>query len=115
MVTKSVSDLAVAARQHLRRKKVASPGVSALKQFFEIIYLASLKTEEGRPLQLRVALVDPNRRVFMANPFFSSVYCLFALFFVLPSFVFSNLQPLFRKHPGGGMVHACVGAACIAD
>jgi hypothetical protein len=28
---------------------------------FEVIYFASLKTEEGRPLQLRISLVDPKR------------------------------------------------------
>jgi hypothetical protein len=62
VATKSVSDLAVAVWRHLRQKQVASPRVSALRQFFEIVYLASLKTEEGRPLQLRVALVDPDNR-----------------------------------------------------
>lgn len=62
MATKSVSDLAVAVRRHLRRKHVTSPSVNNLKRFFEIIYLASLKTEEGRPLQLRIALVDPHNR-----------------------------------------------------
>jgi hypothetical protein len=62
MATKSVSDLAVAVWHHLGRKQVTSPSVSTLKQFFEIIYLASLKTEERRPLQLRIALVDPKNR-----------------------------------------------------
>jgi hypothetical protein len=55
------------------------------------------------------------RRVSVANPFFSSICRLFALYLHLSPFVFINLEPLFPKHPGGGMVHACVGADCIAD
>src|SRR5260370_34082185 len=62
MAIKSVSDLATAVWHHLRRKQVASPSINTLKQFFELVYLASLKTEEGRPLQLRIALIDPNNR-----------------------------------------------------
>ncbi len=62
MATKSVSDLAKAVKQHLRRKQATSPSVTVLTQFFEVIYLASLKTEEGRPLQLRIAMVDPGNR-----------------------------------------------------
>ena len=41
-------------------------------------------------------------RVSVVNPLLSSVCSLFALFLRLPSFVFSNLEPLSAKHPGGG-------------
>jgi hypothetical protein len=37
-----------------------SPGISALTKLFEVVYFTSLKTEEGKPLQVRVALVDPS-------------------------------------------------------
>ena len=60
LATKSVADLGVAVRQHLIRKGASPPRVTLLAHLFEIIYLASLKTEEGRPLQLRIALVDPS-------------------------------------------------------
>jgi hypothetical protein len=35
-------------------------GVRLLAHLFEVVYFASLKTEEGKPLQLRVAFVDPD-------------------------------------------------------
>lgn len=60
MISKTVSDLASVVDHHLRSHRIPSPGVRTLSRFLEIIYLASLKTEEGRLLQLRVALVDPN-------------------------------------------------------
>ncbi len=60
MRTKSVTDLARAIDSHLKRAGVSPPGVRTLIQFFEVIYFASLKTEEGKPLQLRIALVDPS-------------------------------------------------------
>src|SRR5690348_6488097 len=74
------------------------------------------KQGEGGPsrsrhhIQPRILRRDPRNRpaslrafcVSVANPFLSSVWPLFA-FFLHPSlFVFSNLQPLFAKHPGGG-------------
>ncbi len=40
--------------------------------------------------------------VSVVNPLLSSVCSLFALFLRPPSFVFSNLEPLSAKHPGGG-------------
>ncbi len=49
-----------------------------------------------RPASLRALCVS------VANPFLSSVWRLFALFLHPSFFVFSNLQPLFAKHPGGG-------------
>jgi hypothetical protein len=39
---------------------------------------------------------------FLSIPLSSAACRLLALVFALPSFVFSNLQPLFQKHPGGG-------------
>ncbi len=36
------------------------------------------------------------------NPLFSSICSLFVHLLPLPSFVFSSLEPLFAKHPGGG-------------
>jgi hypothetical protein len=62
LATKSVSDLAASVKRHLNRKRQVSPSVKVLTQFFEVVYLASLKTEEGRPLELRIALVDPHNR-----------------------------------------------------
>ena len=62
MPTKSVSDLARVVDRRLNRDGVSSPGVRALTQLLESVYLTSLKTEEGRPLQVRIVLVDP------ANP-----------------------------------------------
>src|SRR5260370_40216966 len=39
------------------------------------------------------------------SPFLSILWSLFALFFHTPPFVFNSLQPLFRKHPGGGTLY----------
>ena len=44
-------------------------------------------------------------RVSVVNPLLSSVCSLFALFLRPPSFLFSNLEPLFAKHPGGGYLN----------
>jgi hypothetical protein len=62
MPTKSVSDLVRVVARRLRRDAIPSPSASALTKLFETVYFTSLKTEEGQPLQARVALVDP------ANP-----------------------------------------------
>ncbi len=59
MRTKSVSDLVTAVDRRLKREG-ASPGRKALTRLFEIVYFTSLKTEEGRPVQVRLALVDPS-------------------------------------------------------
>jgi hypothetical protein len=56
----SVAQLVRAVDRHLKRDGSASPGVRALTEFFKVVYFTSLKTEEGKPLQLRVALVDPD-------------------------------------------------------
>jgi hypothetical protein len=60
MSSKSVIDLAKSVDSYLRQASAYSPGVSTLSRFFEVAYFASLKTEEGKPLQLRIALVDPS-------------------------------------------------------
>src|ERR1700722_14041384 len=59
MRAKSVSDLARAVDRRLQRDRIASLGVHKLRALFEVVYFASLKTEEGKPLQVRVALIDP--------------------------------------------------------
>jgi hypothetical protein len=59
---KSISDLVAAVHQYLKSHEVYSPGPRVLRPLFDTINLASLKTEEGKPLQLRVALVDPKDR-----------------------------------------------------
>src|ERR1019366_3940717 len=41
----------------LKRTRV-SPGVRILSRLLEIVYLTSLKSEEGQPLQLRIFLVN---------------------------------------------------------
>ena len=56
--TSITSNLAWVVHRHLERQ---SPGIRLLTTFFETIYLASLKTEEGKPLQMRLVLVDPIR------------------------------------------------------
>jgi hypothetical protein len=62
MSAKSVVDLARTVEKHLKRSGARSPGVVTLARFLEVVYFASLKTEEGKPLQLRVALVDPKNQ-----------------------------------------------------
>lgn len=56
----SVTDLARIVDLNLRRARVRSPGKRILSKLFEIVYFTSLKTEEGRSLQIRLVLVDPN-------------------------------------------------------
>ena len=59
MATKSVSDLVRAVDRRLKQDGVTSPGVQSLTHLFDTVYFTSLKTEEGKPLQMRVVLVDP--------------------------------------------------------
>jgi hypothetical protein len=58
MRAKSISDLAQAVDQRLMRDG-NSPGLGALTRLFEVVYFTSLKTEEAKPVQVRIALVDP--------------------------------------------------------
>jgi hypothetical protein len=55
----SVLDLANVLDQYLKKSGIRSPGQRLLTQFLEVVYFASLKTEEGKPLQLRISFVDP--------------------------------------------------------
>jgi len=54
-----VSELARAVNRSLERHGVRSPGTTVLARLFQTVYLTTLKTEEGAPLQMRVALIDP--------------------------------------------------------
>lgn len=40
---------------------VPTPKLEALDAIFNILFFASLKTEEGRPIQFRVFYIDPDR------------------------------------------------------
>jgi hypothetical protein len=58
----SIADLAKAVHVRLKASGVPSPGLNRLVLLLEVVHFTSLKTEEAKPLQLRIALVDP------ANP-----------------------------------------------
>src|SRR5260370_18448078 len=60
MPTKSISDLGRVVDQRLKHDGVPSPGVRALIELLDAVYFTSLKTEEGKPLQIRIVLVDPS-------------------------------------------------------
>jgi hypothetical protein len=57
--TKSIRDLVKVVDRRLTRDGGQSPGLRVLTNLFEAVYFTSLKTEEGKPLQVRAALVDP--------------------------------------------------------
>ena len=56
----SIPDLAEVVDAHLKKVGTSSPGVRALNELLEVVHFTSLKNEEARPLQLRVALVNPD-------------------------------------------------------
>ena len=58
MRAKSISDLARTVHERLKRDR-SSPGTGVLARLFEVVYFTSLKTEEGKPVQVRIAVVDP--------------------------------------------------------
>jgi hypothetical protein len=58
--TKSIRDLARVVDRRLKRDGEVSPGITPLTRLFEVVYFTSLKTEEGRTLQVRVSFVDPS-------------------------------------------------------
>lgn len=58
--TKSIRDLARVVDRRLRRDGEATPGVTGLTRLFDAVYYTSLKTEEGKPLQVRVSFVNPD-------------------------------------------------------
>jgi hypothetical protein len=62
MAINPILGLAQTVDRRLRQTGDESPGVRRLTKLFEVIHFTSLKTEEGKTLQLRIALVDP------ANP-----------------------------------------------
>ncbi len=59
MATNPILRLAQTVDRRLRQAGDKSPGVRRLTKLFEVIHFTSLKTEEGKTLQLRIALVDP--------------------------------------------------------
>lgn len=59
MAIKSVSDLAKEIQLHFKRRRLRPPRRLVLESLLEAAYLASLKTEEGDSLQMRLVLVDP--------------------------------------------------------
>ncbi|HEX3094133.1 MAG TPA: hypothetical protein VHW72_15975 [Candidatus Angelobacter sp.] len=62
MSANSIQNLARVVDRCLKSFDVLSPGIRALTRLFETLFFATLKTEEGKPLQFRIVLVDP------ANP-----------------------------------------------
>lgn len=58
MEANSISDLVATVHRNLKREG-ASPGLKVLTKLVEVVYFTSLKSEEGRPVQVRIALVDP--------------------------------------------------------
>lgn len=54
-------DLAFAVRSELLARKVDCPPFEVFAELFECMYLASLKTEESRPVLFHVAYVDPKK------------------------------------------------------
>lgn len=58
MRAKSIPDLASVVDERLRHGGT-SPGRAVLTRLLEVVYFTSLKSEEARPVQVRLALVDP--------------------------------------------------------
>jgi len=59
MAINPILRLAQTVDRRLRQAGDKSPGIRRLTKLFEVIHFTSLKTEEGRTLQLPIALVDP--------------------------------------------------------
>lgn len=59
MPTNPIVRLAEVVDRQLKRAAAKSPGIRRIRSLLESVHFTSLKTEEGRPLQLRIALVDP--------------------------------------------------------
>lgn len=59
MSAQSVQNLATIVDRRLKQLDVRSPGVSLLTRLLETLFFATLKTEEGKPLQFRIVVVDP--------------------------------------------------------
>jgi hypothetical protein len=56
-----IAEIAMLVDRYLRRRKVASPGPLALRRVFDVLFYASLKTEEQKPLTFAVNYLDPAR------------------------------------------------------
>jgi hypothetical protein len=61
VATNPILRLAQAVDRQLRQAGDKSPGTRRLIRLLEAIHFTSLKTEEGKTLQLRIALVDPKK------------------------------------------------------
>jgi hypothetical protein len=59
MPAKSVQDLARVVDRVLRQLNLSSPGIRSLAGLFEVLFFATLKTEEGKPLQFRIVVINP--------------------------------------------------------
>lgn len=59
MPTNPIVRLAETVDKRLKQAGDRSPGLRRLVRLFETVHYTSLKTEEGKPLQLRIALVNP--------------------------------------------------------
>jgi|ERR1039458_9164590 hypothetical protein len=72
------TDLAKAVHTRLKRTERGSPGIAILRKLLEVLYLATLKTEEGKPLQVRIvwengANPDPNPPPVLRPPRWTAV------------------------------------------
>jgi hypothetical protein len=56
----SAKDLAEAVHLELLRRSASSPSLEVLIELFESMYIASLKTEESKPVTFHVVYLDPN-------------------------------------------------------
>jgi hypothetical protein len=55
------TDLADAVADYLKRKKRRVPAAAVLREVFEVMYVASLRTEESQFVRFHVAFVDPSK------------------------------------------------------
>ena len=58
MSAQTPASLASRVRSQLSRRKLPCPPPSVLRTFFEVLYYASLRTEEGRPILVHVVYID---------------------------------------------------------
>ncbi len=57
---KNPKDLAQVICKELQKKKQRCPDIEVIKEFFEILFYASLETEEREPIQLQLVYLDPD-------------------------------------------------------
>jgi hypothetical protein len=53
------AEIAMLVDRYLRRRKLESPGLPTLHRVFDVLFYASLKTEEQKPLTFAVTYLDP--------------------------------------------------------